>query len=207
MISGRANTAKATPTRKKKVVAPTSGSTSFFSWSWRPGLMNHQICQKMIGAAPTRPTTKAIFRPSMKAPVGAKKKSPVFCRPERTIRSSRIRCQKKKAMAVAPIQPAREMMRARRRSSRFARIDMRPSSSRGLEGFRRPLMSRAIGGRLALLLGLGLPGLRRRGGRRVLLPLVVVDRGRHLFGDLVGRLPELLDAATDGTAELGQLPG
>src|SRR5215467_464599 len=94
------------------------------------------------------------------------------------------------------------MIRARRRSSRCSTIDMRACGSRGAE-LRRPLIRRAIGGRLALLLGFGLLGLGcrvDRGGR-----LWHVDRGLHLVGDVARDLPELANAAAEGPAELGQL--
>src|SRR6266487_6607177 len=106
-----------------------------------------------------------------------------------------------KATMVAANQPASEMISARRRSSRCSTMDMRASSGAFVD-LRRPLCSRAMPDCLALLVGLGLQldGRGGAGGR-----LLLVDRRLHLFGDLVGRLPELADPATDGATELGQL--
>ena len=144
MISRSAKSEKPTPRRKKKLVAMTSGSTRRFSCECRPGLTNHHACQNRIGAAPTRPTISAIFSPSMNPPVGARKIRPVFWSPARSTRSSRMRCQKTNAMIVVTVQPMRDTISARRRSSRCSTTDMRASSFRGGEDLRRPLISRAI---------------------------------------------------------------
>src|SRR5215813_1191000 len=119
-----------------------------------------------------------------------------------------------KATIVTANQPINAMISARRRSSRCSTMDMRASGSRATE-LRRPLIRRAIGRRLALLLGFGLLGLACRVDRGGLLRLACrvdrggrlwhVDRGLHLVGDVARDLPELANAAAEGPAELGQL--
>src|SRR5215471_18163056 len=107
-----------------------------------------------------------------------------------------------KATIVTASQPISAMISARRRSSRCSTIDMRASGSRAAE-LRRPLIRRAIGSRLALLLDFGLLGLAGRVDRGTRLRHV--DRGLHLVGDVARDLSELANAAAKGPAELGQL--
>src|SRR5262249_54560500 len=115
-----------------------------------------------------------------------------------------------KATIVTASQPISAMISARRRSSRCSTIDMRASGSRAAE-LRRPLIRRAIGSRLALLLGFGLLGLAGRVDRGTRLRvdrgtrLRHVDRGLHLVGDVARALSDLANAPAKGPAELGQL--